>query len=1334
MVEDKLFSDIRFVLASQCHDPDDIKNILIEGGAKHINYLSEHVTHVIADSNCLEAEEALELYDKPVVSSLWVHLSLKANKLLPTEAFSPTKRYFNNVVAYFSKDLSQTDIENLAATITFYGGNLTKNYESATHFIALSSTPSDLPADKPHLKTVAPDWILDSVNLRAICDEVAYEPGLLLGPPPPTPPPPKEPEPCEQQQEKEAEVPRPDSSAEEKQSSNLNSPSKQTHVINNSNFTPSPLQPQSSQIQQQQQQLASSHHQQQQSQYQQQRPQIGQPMQTSQIPRPRIPSNTVRAASQPRFGPILPGQSANMPNQQRPTRQPIRVMAPEHQQPANPAAYNQNYRKVNPYQNNIDHHQQQPRLQPQQPPPQHLQQQHPQQQQQISQPAPQAYPNQHVPTHQPGNMMNQAPSRIPPPGSVYHHARGPYPNNHIPPRIGVPQPGMMTQSPQPMISQPQQMPSHMMNRFQDSNSQMPPRPYQVCAQPPQVNLNYQQGNMPRQPMYYAQNPNQNQMRLPQSGPMVRHQMHSDQLMHEGPVYNQQHPPHEPMQGVPHQPPQQQHQHYQVRQPHPGYSQHPSQQQQIPAQPVVHQYQPPQPQQHNLQLQHPPQQPPTVIMSPNRPPFHQPTLAPSGSGLRPPRNIHEPRGVTPRSAHPTTSGPHIRGPRTPIAQTQIQQQPHPSIFDHKLESSLTQMRAKVPSLTDNIEYFGFKPKENVPKNKPLTGCKFRLIEYADIDPKLVKSWCDIIKQAGGAMFDNLDDTTHLICQTRLTDTYSEALRKGIRCITIYWVNDVLHLSRMSYPWKPLHIPLPYDSDVKPLLHEMISITNFKGKERNSIKEMIKKTGARFTDHFSDMNTLLICAQAKGEKYDRALQWKTPVVNYTFLSDILLEKDKDVNVMLTQSKYTTINSDCRFRIDSYASIRDVMAPWTKPLLIEPPVEGPTPSITNGTPTNDANQILNASEDSGMATGGSNNSESDPTKGTANSEPALVEEPNSPKIISEREEAEPSNPNVNSNMIEPNSSDLNSTGNAMDTEEESAQTDKNVEANTSTEVMMETEDDKQAADETSSHKIDDATSTTTEPITTDKSMTGPIEEAKQPTKPLRDSSEPIRLLFTHMEPELTSQLQSYALKLGLSMASSPIDCTHLVVNRISRTPKFICAFSHASYILSHQWLLESFETGQVLDEKQFILQDSKGEEQYSFNLVYSLLKRKKRSSLLFNNIVFFVTPTVLAKVKCLKEMIESAGGVVATRKLPTRAQIDLMRSDGRRLVVVSNQQDLYLCSSLIPLDVAIVGYEFVISGILRQDIDFDAHRLAYNPQQTSQSETSLTRMRSPKRVRLD
>lgn len=43
--------------------------MLVEGGGKHVNYLSDIATHLIADNpDHQDVSEAVEIYEKPVVS------------------------------------------------------------------------------------------------------------------------------------------------------------------------------------------------------------------------------------------------------------------------------------------------------------------------------------------------------------------------------------------------------------------------------------------------------------------------------------------------------------------------------------------------------------------------------------------------------------------------------------------------------------------------------------------------------------------------------------------------------------------------------------------------------------------------------------------------------------------------------------------------------------------------------------------------------------------------------------------------------------------------------------------------------------------------------------------------------------------------------------------------------------------------------------------------------------------------------------------------------------------------------------------------------------------
>lgn len=520
------------------------------------------------------------------------------------------------------------------------------------------------------------------------------------------------------------------------------------------------------------------------------------------------------------------------------------------------------------------------------------------------------------------------------------------------------------------------------------------------------------------------------------------------------------------------------------------------------------------------------------------------------------------------------------------------------------------------MNERFDFFGHESKDVIPKDKPLLGCRLKMIDYDEVDPKQKSKWLTVIQAAGGTIDDNIENLTHLICENRSSKEFSKAMEMGVRCITVYWINDILESGIMSYPWKALHFPTTFSQSSRPLLGYIIATTNFKGKQKREVREMISKTGAKYIDYLnSDSTSLLICGKVGGHKYEEAIERRVPISNCQFLSDIILDGNRNIDMMFTRAKYQIFNKGDPLKLNSYLEVQELMKAWKIPVTI-----------------------------------------------TLNSGDTLT---------------------------------LTDSITPVESRSESS-TCQNV-----------------------------------------ASMTSSANQESSQPRTKKKTNGPTRLLFTHLDPSLIERLKTYAQKLGLSLASEPTNCTHLIVDQLCRTSKFICAMSHAEYILSYNWIVESYEANCLLDERQFIVQDRAGEEKYSFNLVHSLVNRKKRSGLLFSNLVFFITPSVLKSCVDIKEMIESAGGVATTRKAPSKMQIKQLKAEGRRLVVITNEDDLHLCSTLELYGINIVNAEFVISGILRQDIDYDHHRMVVSKGDSSfatprDDHNSIEK--SPKKPRLD
>ncbi|KAL3842634.1 hypothetical protein ACJMK2_020625, partial [Sinanodonta woodiana] len=190
---EKIFQDVTYYIVG------DISNEVIEmlnkGGAKRDTYLSEMVSHVIADDITHdEYQEARELFELPVVMSEWVILSTKCRKALPKELFAPEGRLFSGVVACPSQ-LEEDDWKRLWGMIVMNGGQCRSKLDrTCTHLIISVTQGSKYEVAMKHkdkIKIVTPDWILDSIEKREKQDETIYHPRLVFIPKPPSPPKPE---------------------------------------------------------------------------------------------------------------------------------------------------------------------------------------------------------------------------------------------------------------------------------------------------------------------------------------------------------------------------------------------------------------------------------------------------------------------------------------------------------------------------------------------------------------------------------------------------------------------------------------------------------------------------------------------------------------------------------------------------------------------------------------------------------------------------------------------------------------------------------------------------------------------------------------------------------------------------------------------------------------------------------------------------------------------------------------------------------------------------------------------------------------------------------------
>ena len=134
---------------------------------------------------------------------------------------------------------------------------------------------------------------------------------------------------------------------------------------------------------------------------------------------------------------------------------------------------------------------------------------------------------------------------------------------------------------------------------------------------------------------------------------------------------------------------------------------------------------------------------------------------------------------------------------------------------------------------------------------------------------------------------------------------------------------------------------------------------------------------------------------------------------------------------------------------------------------------------------------------------------------------------------------------------------------------------------------------------------------------------------------------------------------------MATNPATCTHLIADHFARTEKFLCAMSHAPFILTKEWAIDSANAKRLLcefrlvkslplwetnvffflAETEYLLVDKEGEAKFGFKLSEALRRARLAEKKLLEGHLFYITPKVLSEPngELLKKVITSAGGKV-------------------------------------------------------------------------------------------
>ncbi|XP_054168214.1 PAX-interacting protein 1-like [Oppia nitens] len=1430
-----IFREVQFSLCEDVNQFENVKKLLLSGGAKFFNYLSDNVTHLIGDNADHHfVSEAVEIYEITVVTSRWVWLSAKASLLLPTAGFSPFKnQLFSNIIACPS-NISGIDAQTLWAMITYYGGSFRLQLEpNCTHLI--STKPEGLKYNKAvetkdEIKIVTPDWVIDSVKNKALCDEDLYHPRLLI---------------FNNQSFISAKLELTDTSTHSLSTTTttvtsipLTSSTPQlalrtvslptTAMITTFSIAP-PLQASPTSVQGGRVRvfLPPQHQVRLMQMKQNQIRQLGQGVAPQQqvvqmIQRhPYALSQHSQQQQQQQLQQSDPNQPLD-PNQQWNTNQQMIVQTSQTgaqntytTQPIQVISQNStDLTKLRPINTTL--------MAGQQPRQVYLAVQQTRHQHFIGM-------SQQSQQRQPSNILIQQR------GPNVQSVRLQQGQQHL---IQLQQRQPISLQSAPYVRTPQQ---HII--IQQQNQQAIQRQLQIQQQPQQQVLqsNQSQPNQtqivpqiqqrmtaPRIPQQFIQ---QNQIRgQPIRGPLAQQQIISSAIQTgqprvymKGQQYAIQGPP-QPQQQQQQFDPQTQTQHQQqfIRaQTPPGQMQFIrgpqwlSQDQQVIQQ--QHPQQQPQPQQHLVSMR------PQHILVTQSPQPSQPTQQqiiqwqqqeiqrrqlqqhqiqqrfPLSAGVTPDkvrpivsvvsvsssantdsgataatststvRNAQTPQTISPNivlsnsqtipntntislsaqvnpvstsNTTPTTVTSPIVNPKTKTALA--------NMLNNRLQSGITNpittrgdgtttsnngsptsvsisgslSLSSSTSLTNKtgfgfigspgvamgsniksddsqanqlmqIRFYAYEPNVQIPNQRCLLGCVFHLYGFENlVEKKLIDLWISkLIKMGAEVETTYTLKCTHVLCDNTNSPFIQKCIEDGKRCVTVYWINEVMATKKMFPPIKFYHLPHSF-GDIKPCKNHIITMSNFEGEERLRIKEMILKTGAKYTSYLTQKNSVIICKRLEGNKYKKAVEWRLAIVNTLWLHDVLFGQLEPLQLSSIHKKYQNFDSKTPLRIE-YSTVQQMMNPWRQPVRVSEDV------LKSGIA--EINEQKQDKKDTNGESDTNNNATTTTTTTTNNNN---NNNNNNENTIDDN--------NINSSTANNSNINNNSCNNMDDNKKEDDEKKRSFEDNREEPLNKKP-------------KVEnEINNTPLTPLTPIAPMTPivqmpPISIKEEnifnnllPAIPLPtlqinpETNKNIKVMFTSIKDLSRKELRSIVISLGGRVTNNSNDCTHLVTDRIVRTVKFLCAFGSCKFIVTCDWVRESGKQHKFVDENDYKLSDLTAEKQFGFSLEHSL---SIRSDQIFNSHVFYITNGCIPSPKVLKEIIESNGGQAVITKRPTKRQLQRMQENGLKFLVISCENDLHLCDIFHVREVDVMNVEFILSGILKQELDFELYAFKHN-----------------------
>ncbi|KAL7225344.1 hypothetical protein ACSBR1_020676 [Camellia fascicularis] len=174
-----------------------------------------------------------------------------------------------------------------------------------------------------------------------------------------------------------------------------------------------------------------------------------------------------------------------------------------------------------------------------------------------------------------------------------------------------------------------------------------------------------------------------------------------------------------------------------------------------------------------------------------------------------------------------------------------------------------------------------------------------------------------------------------------------------------------------------------------------------------------------------------------------------------------------------------------------------------------------------------------------------------------------------------------------------------------------------------------------------------------------------------------------------------------LGGAVTSDGSLSTHVVTGKARKTLNFCTALCSGAWIISPNWLKESFREGRFVDEMPFLLKDDDYESRYRIELKAAVLRARESPQALLKSYNICFASHLQPPVRTLSAIVKSAGGNVIRgldKANHTSKTIFLACEDDMEEALSAAKKGIWTFSS-----------EWFMNCIMRQELELEAPQFA-------------------------